>query len=163
MLAGMLVFFTRSARTPIVGGLQSYTIVSGSMSPAIPIGSIVLTRPQDSYGLHDVITYTHNAHVVTHRIIAITGRGNERTYIVKGDANAVADPEVIPIANIQGKVTTVFPYLGILIGYIRTPFGFLSTIVFPGVLFVALELVAIHEEYQRHLERRILTRLGLLR
>lgn len=163
MLAGMLVFFTRSSNAPVFGGVQSYTILSGSMSPAIPVGSIVLTRPASSYGLHDVITYSHNAQMVTHRIVAITGRGSESVYTVKGDANAIPDTDVIPIANVRGKVTTVFPYLGILIGYIRTPFGFFSTIVLPGILFIALELYAIHEEYQSTLEHRILTRLGLLR
>ena len=163
MLAGMLVFFTRSADTPLLGGLRSYTILSGSMAPTIPVGSIVLTRPQLRYSLHDVITYSQHSQLITHRIIAITGRGKETVYTVRGDANSSPDLDAIPIGAIHGKVTTVFPYLGILIGYIRTPFGFFSTIVLPGILFICLELLAIHDEYQRAIETRILARLGLLR
>jgi len=153
-IAGTVAFFSRSS--------HAYTIVSGSMSPAYPLVSIVMTREQSQYQIGDVITFSRENQMITHRVTSIDGSGSQSVYTVKGDANINPDPEPVSSQVIKGVVVLSFPYLGIFIGYIKTPFGFLSTILLPSVLFISLELWEVHQEYQRHLEKKILTRLGLL-
>lgn len=94
------------------------TVLTGSMTPDIPVGSAVLVRPVDpeTLAIGDVATYepagapegTH----VTHRIIAIDRRGGERVFTFKGDANDVADTAPVPAEQVVGEVWFHVPYLG---------------------------------------------------
>lgn len=162
VLSGLIAIVVTSSQHPIIWGARSYTVLSGSMAPTYPIGSIVMTAPRATYAVGDVIAYTHDSSVVTHRITAIEKIGTTALYTVKGDANAHEDPVAIPSQNVLGTVVAGIPYLGIVVGYIKTPFGFFTMIFLPGLLFVVLELLEIQVEYQRHVERRILHRLGLV-
>jgi signal peptidase I len=102
-------------------GLQRYVIVGSSMEPTIPKGSIVYERPVPiaDLAVGDVITFVPPRrfgidHPVTHRIAAVTEtEGVGRTFVTKGDANAVADPwEFTFEEGVQPRVAFHVPYLG---------------------------------------------------
>lgn len=71
---------------------------SGSMAPAYPKGSIIVTsrfiRPKTG----SICAYKHNGITIVHRIISVDDEG----YLLKGDANNVADPTIIPAEDIEG-------------------------------------------------------------
>ena len=93
------------------------TVRSGSMTPALSIGDLVVVRPVDASALHvgDIATYREQSGgLVTHRIVAVDGEGASRTYTFRGDANASADPEPVPADAVQGRVWFAVPYLGTL-------------------------------------------------
>jgi signal peptidase len=93
------------------------TVLTGSMTPKIPVGSIVLVKPVDPGTLHvgDVATYQKapgQAEYITHRIVAINTATTPTTFTFKGDANRGPDINPVPATAIRGKVWFSVPYLG---------------------------------------------------
>lgn len=93
------------------------TVLTGSMTPSIPTGSIVLVRPVDPGTLQvgDIATYQRaddNKEFITHRIVGIDQKSTGATFEFKGDANRVADDTAVPADMIRGKVWFHVPYLG---------------------------------------------------
>ena len=93
------------------------TVLTGSMSPEIPPGSVVLVRPVDPSTLEvgDVATYQAEegeAVFITHRIAAVDTSTSPTTYTFKGDANRGADLDPVVPDQIRGEVWFHVPYLG---------------------------------------------------
>ncbi|MFT4281649.1 signal peptidase I [Microbacterium sp.] len=69
---------------------------TGSMSPAIPAGSIAFVReiPATEMTVGDVVTVSRDPELpITHRVVEIESVDGERvTFRMKGDANAAEDP-----------------------------------------------------------------------
>lgn len=133
---------------------QLFTITSGSMSPAIPTGSIVLIKSHPPYQLEDIISYQTHANadlkkpgsIVTHRITKIHTDQNYPTYTTQGDANQTPDPEAVPQARVLGKVIFTLPYLGYVGTFIKSPPGFIILIVIPATVIVFQELQVLSSE-----------------
>lgn len=93
------------------------TVLTGSMTPDIPVGSVVIDRPVDPGTLHvgDVATYQKAPGVneyITHRIVGINTKTNPVTFTFQGDANRGPDITPVPASAIRGKVWFHVPYLG---------------------------------------------------
>lgn len=93
------------------------TVLTGSMTPEIAVGSVVVVRPVDPGTLQvgDVVTYQTapgKDDYVTHRIIAIDSSTDPVTLTTKGDANRGEDLEPVPVTALRGKVMFSVPYLG---------------------------------------------------
>ena len=79
---------------PKTMGYQLYTVVSGSMEPAIPTGSLVYVKyiQQEEIQTEDVIAFygtDADGSIVTHRVVSNSAAmGN---FITKGDANSDND------------------------------------------------------------------------
>ncbi len=80
---------------------------SGSMAPSYPKGSIIVTSRFISPKIGSICAYRHNGITVVHRIISEEIEG----YILKGDANNVADPTAIPADDIEGVMLFGLPPL----------------------------------------------------
>lgn len=98
-----------------LAGYEVYAVVSGSMEPAIPVGSAVWVRPADPAGLQpgQVIAFYRGETVVVHRLIerdADTGRLTTR-----GDANNGVDPEQVGYSQVIGRVEGQLPGFGALL------------------------------------------------
>jgi signal peptidase len=109
-------------------GLTPYVVLSGSMEPNIPTGSVIYVAKAGIRDLEigDPITYHLNDLVVTHRIVDIIVDEDNPTsvsYKVKGDANNVVDGTPIPFENVIGEEIFHIPYLGFAFVFIRTPQG----------------------------------------
>lgn len=99
-----------------VGG-NALTVLSGSMSPRIPVGSVVLVRPVDPYAikLGDIITFQRESGregLSTHRVIEIHEGPSSLAFTTKGDANQKADSSPVPAEAIEGRVWFSIPHLG---------------------------------------------------
>ena len=123
LVAAGLLFGAILALSALMGW-QRYVIVSGSMSGAYDRGSLVLDEvvPVASLKVGDVITYRPPAGsgpdgLVTHRIVSIdAGKGGQRVFRTKGDANAVADPWTFTLPDAtQARVRAGLPYVGFAI------------------------------------------------
>lgn len=93
------------------------TVLTGSMTPEIPVGSVVVVRPVDPRTLEvgDVATYQleeGEKAFVTHRVRKILHTDDGLAFRFKGDANRGADPQPIPAGAVRGKVWIHVPYLG---------------------------------------------------
>lgn len=114
-------------------GYNYKTVLTGSMEPAIPVGSIVITKEQSSYEIEDIISFQEKGSVITHRIISI----DRERYITKGDANNVADTEEVQQKQILGKVILTIPLLGYLVMWLMSPFGIISLFIIIGIWYIA--------------------------
>lgn len=103
---------------PRLAGATPYTVLTSSMAPSLPAGTLVIVRPVGTsrLGIGDVVTYqlrSGEPEVVTHRIVALeVGVGGETLYRTQGDANPAADPEPVHALQIRGRVWYAVPYVG---------------------------------------------------
>lgn len=131
---------------PIVFGCKSMAVVSGSMEPAIPVGSIIIVNEVESEELEvgDVISYKMSGGtMVTHRIVSIDTENSCVT--TKGDANDVEDGNPVAFNDIVGKEVFHVPYLGYLSIYIKTPLGIVGVCAVLMVLILLNFLPSIFE------------------
>lgn len=114
LLLVLIILICIPLTLPKLFGYVPYTIVSGSMAPAIPIGSLVYVREAepDTVEIGDVIAYyggrEGNA-VVVHRVIG----KDDRTFSTKGDANATGDLRPVGYEQLLGIVSGSIPKVGI--------------------------------------------------
>ncbi len=154
-----VVFTLITSKTDLLDGVKSYVVVSGSMEPAIPTGSIIYTFANSFYSKGDIIAFNTEDKVVSHRVLGITTVGNEIYYETKGDANDSRDQNLVARSDVVGATFLFVPYLGKLVMAFKTPIGFATGIVLPALLFVLLELWNIKREIEKMTERRVLARL----
>ena len=97
---------------PGLAGYESFSIVSGSMEPEIPVGSLVFAHPEDPALLTvgDVVVFTANGSPVTHRICE--NHRDERELVTKGDANENEDPGKVPYSAVLGRMKLCIPHMG---------------------------------------------------
>lgn len=103
---------------PRMFGYELYAIVSGSMEPAIPVGSVVYVKEisPEEIAAGDVIVFYgghDSATVITHR--TVENRLEEQELLTKGDANEGNDMLPIAYHNVIGKVALSIPLLGFLL------------------------------------------------
>lgn len=77
-----------------------YYIKTGSMEPELPVGTIVVVKPDAKASIGDIYAYRSGRNTVVHRIIAVGKEG----YTFKGDANPSADATKIAEGQLLGKV-----------------------------------------------------------
>jgi signal peptidase len=103
---------------PRLGGATPYTILTGSMQPKYPPGTLVVIKPVDPAALAvgDVATYqlhSGDPTVVTHRIVAVSqNMKGEYLFQFRGDANNVADDKWVMPIQIKGRLWYAVPWLG---------------------------------------------------
>lgn len=107
---------------PSLLGNRPVVILSGSMEPAYPVGSITYYRtvPFEEISIGDVITFSISDEGVlaTHRVINIDISG--QSFTVKGDNNETKDSNTIFYSEVRGKtVDFAIPYAGYYISCIR--------------------------------------------
>ncbi|XCP85592.1 signal peptidase I [Roseburia hominis] len=103
---------------PRLAGYQVYNVISGSMEPALPIGSLVLVKPQDAAKVQegDIIAFysaTDTGAIITHRVVenqVAAGR-----LVTKGDANEDKDINPVEYDQFLGKVMFSVPFLGMIL------------------------------------------------
>ncbi len=113
----------RQGEEPSILGHQLFYVSSGSMTPTIPVGSLILVKETDIDGIQvqDVITYMDGGTPVTHRVIALDD-GREQ-FITQGDANEIADPFPVEAEQIIGKVVHHIPFVGYLFPFLKSKHG----------------------------------------
>ena len=95
-----------------------YAVLTGSMRPSLPEGTLVVVRPTrpESVGIGTLITYQiHSGQptVVTHRVVAQSIDGNgSRVFRTRGDANDVEDAGWVKPVQIKGEVWYAVPQVG---------------------------------------------------
>jgi signal peptidase len=143
LVAGAVVVLTV---LPKATHAQAMTVLTGSMTPDIPVGSIVLVRPVDPGTLHvgDVATYQKEpgrAEYITHRIVEIDTSTSPTSFVFKGDANRGADVDPVPATAIRGKVWFHVAYLGALRDAMHTRGGLAGLGVLLGFGYALYQLV----------------------
>ncbi len=141
VLAGILV-------GPKLFGCNTYAVISGSMEPEIPVGSIVCSQKVEFADLkeNDIISYQVSSDtIVTHRIVSIDNE--KKQVITKGDANNVNDANPVPSSNIIGKVVFSLP----LIGYISIHMqSMLGIVIICAIVFILILLNYLPDIFEKN-------------
>lgn len=131
---------------PTLFGYKSLAVLSGSMEPKYPVGSIVYAKEinPEELKIGDVISYSIGGEtLVTHRVINILSE--EQQIITKGDANETEDISPVVYSSIVGKVYFYMPYLGYISIYAKTPLGIIAIC---GILIIMILLIFLPEVFE---------------
>ena len=103
---------------PRLAGAVPYTVLTSSMEPAMPPGTLVVVRPTEpeDIGVGSVITYqldSGDPTVVTHRVVSqgVDAEG-EPVFQTRGDANTVPDRRWVRPVQVRGEEWYAVPWLG---------------------------------------------------
>lgn len=121
----------------ILLGAKPLVFRSGSMSPAIATGALGISVPVEAQEIRtgDIISVENAAGVrITHRVVTSEVANGAATLTLKGDANAVSDPEPYVLQSADRVVFSV-PLLGYGIAWLSSPAA-----MFVGGLFTAFLL-----------------------
>ena len=113
-------------------GYEMYNIVSGSMEPEIPIGSVIYVEqvlPEDLQ-VDDVIAFQSGESVIAHRVVRNQVVEGEIT--TKGDANEGEDMNTVSYPDVIGRVVKHIPMLGAFMEIYSTNVGKVYLIIFAG-------------------------------
>lgn len=126
---------------PRTGAYRTLTVLSGSMEPLIPVGSMIVVVPvvPEEIGVGDVVTYNapiQDGRVVTHRVVQIQQPGRRPVIVTKGDANAAPDPWRAQVSgDVVWRLRAVVPEAGKAITFMRSKGAHTATVfVLPGLL-----------------------------
>ncbi|HXF51208.1 MAG TPA: signal peptidase I [Dehalococcoidia bacterium] len=140
---------------PRLAGWQPQVVLSGSMEPALPVGSVAFVDRRDAAEVRigDILTFRHPDYprrLVSHRVVAIDrdARG-ALSFRTKGDANDSADPWIVSADQVVGVVAFHLPYAGYVHRFVRTPAGFALVVGVPALLVVAGEVGNIARQVRR--------------
>ena len=121
-------------------GYEIYSIVSGSMRPEYPVGTVVYVKDMEPAQVEegDVIAFVRENSIVVHRVVQ--NRTVEARFITKGDANEINDIDPVPYDNMVGRVEKKFPVAGHFLSIFNTFVGkiYFLGVALIGVLFCAL-------------------------
>lgn len=123
-----------AALTGILLGAKPLVFRSGSMAPSISTGALGVSLPVEAQEIRtgDIISVENAAGVgITHRVVTSEVANGTATLTLKGDANAVADPEPYVLRTADRVVFSV-PLLGYAVAWLSS-----SAAVFVGGLFTA--------------------------
>ncbi|WP_168209117.1 signal peptidase I [Agromyces intestinalis] len=145
-LAFVSVFTTLVVVLPAVTGSTPYTIVTGSMEPRYPAGTLLVVTPTDPHAVRigDVITYrpaSGGYRLVTHRVVEIVQPGPDETapsFVTEADASGASDPQPVAPTQVSGRVWYAVPWVGAINNFVNG--DLLRAFVAPmlaGMLFFA--------------------------
>jgi signal peptidase len=144
LLAFVLLLASVVVIVPAVSGSTPYTILTSSMEPGLPPGTLVIVKPIEPTDIRigTVITYQLDSgepDVVTHRVVEIQSPnlpGGDPSFITKGDANSAPDAKPVMTVQVRGAVWYSVPLIGWVNNVVN---GDLRAIVIPvvaGLLFL---------------------------
>lgn len=138
----MIVFVIQnrsSTEAPSIFGHRLYIVQSGSMEPTLGVGSLIAVKEMQASEVEigDVISYKPRGEtVVTHRVVNIENTEEGLMFITRGDANDADDPNPLDGQNIIGKQVFVIPYLGSILGFVKTRLGLILVTIIPATLII---------------------------
>jgi signal peptidase I/deoxyribose-phosphate aldolase len=118
LLAATLLLAATCLVLPKALGAVPLTILSGSMAPMMPPGTLAVVRPVDATQerVGDVLSYQPepgDPTLVTHRVVAVSRNAQGVVSLtLQGDANRAPDPRAVRPAQVRGAVVYAVPYFG---------------------------------------------------
>jgi signal peptidase len=118
ILVAVLAIVALTVVVPRLAGGTALTVLTQSMEPGLPPGTLIVIRPQptDDIRVGEVVTYQlepGRPAVVSHRVISrSTDTLGRTTFVTKGDNNDLPDAAPVSFAQVRGVLWYSIPVLG---------------------------------------------------
>ena len=148
VIAGFAIGLVLAAVALYPVGYRPFTVLSGSMEPAIDTGDVVVNSsisPLDAR-VGDVVTFNdpqNQSRLITHRLRRVRAKGGMVEMVTKGDANNTTERWTVPANGRIGRVEYRVPKVGYALSFVSGKNGKLLLIALPAILLGAYELVRI--------------------
>ena len=104
---------------PRLFGVYEFNVLTGSMTPTYPVGTLVFVQPKDPSSIRpgEVVTCIMDeaGDVITHRVVS--NNYEDKTITTRGDANNANDGPSL-YENVVGVVCFAIPYAGGVFDYV---------------------------------------------
>jgi signal peptidase len=144
VVAAILALAIGLTLVPAVAGGHTLTVLSGSMVPRLPVGSVVVDKPIEASSLKvgDIVTYASGDNLITHRVVAKKAGAHGPVFTTKGDANNTADQKPVQASQIRGKLWYDVPYIGTARNFLATKAGL--TMIGGAIVLIAAVWFLVH-------------------
>lgn len=135
LLLWLLLLAVAAGGIAILYGIRPVYLKSGSMEPALPVGSLCFVNTKIELSTlepGDIIVFSAGEMQVAHRIIEETKEG----FRTKGDANDSPDPGIVFPEQVTGKILAAIPYLGYATAFLRSKAGIALLLFLFGVFLI---------------------------
>lgn len=129
---------------PRAFGYMPFAVLSGSMEPELPVGSMVFVRqvePTDIAVGDNATFYRSDGAVVTHQVYEVDPVaqmiGTQGIANKNADGSIMHDTEQTPFSRVIGTVSFCVPYLGFVNAYCTTMPGLLVVVAVLALLVAA--------------------------
>jgi len=147
-LFGTFAGLAASVALPTLAGWRAHTVLSGSMSPAVHTGDLVMTEqisPSQARA-GDIVTFpdpNRNGKIIMHRVQRIGVTPRIAHVVTKGDANTAVERWDVPAADHIGRLVYRVPKAGFLAIRLSQRIALILLLVLPAGLLAVLEIVRI--------------------
>ncbi len=131
-LLSLAISLIKREPLPKAFGFGGCIVISGSMEPTFSIDDFIFVKEQKSYEVGDVVVYSDPPNLIVHRVVWVSDDG--KTLRTRGDANN-ADDAPIDISAVQAKVIFSVPKIGVLVSFIKSPFGIVTVVLVCYIIF----------------------------
>jgi signal peptidase I len=147
-LAAFVLAALLSTALPFAVGARSLVVKSGSMTPTIRTGDVVVVRPiaPTEAKVGDIVTFEDpdgSKRLLVHRVRAIARHGRRFHLTTQGDANTTQEHWQVPVDGTIGTVVYRVPKIGFAVSWISTPAGRIGLIVVPALVLAGSMLAGI--------------------
>lgn len=137
-----------SAALPLAFGATSMVVRSGSMTPTIRTGDVVVVRPISprEARVGEIVTFKDpegSDRLLVHRVRAVSHHQRRYWFVTQGDANATREHWSVPATGTIGTVVYRVPLLGFAVSWINGPAGRIGLLIVPATLLAASLLARI--------------------
>jgi len=145
---GLLFGLLAAATLPLALGERSFTVRSGSMTPAIETGDVVIVDPIAplSAKVGDIVTFRDpegTGRLISHRVQGVEPAGNEVRFVTRGDANTSTEHWNVPADGSIGRVLYRIPKIGYALIWTGSAPARIALVVIPALLLCWIGLAAI--------------------
>jgi len=143
--AGLAIGLVLAIVAPLALGQRPYTVLSGSMEPAIGTGDVVIVKRISPLQARagEVVTFSdpdRTGRLITHRVRSAQRRAGHVSFVTRGDANNAAETWRVAEDGVISRVQYRVPEVGRLALLIRTRTGMLLLVLVPALLLGVHEL-----------------------
>ena len=112
------------------------------MQPILNIDDVILVKSCDIRELKndDIITFTKEERTISHRIVKIIERKQDRVFVTQGDKNDISDEGFVEKDQIYGKVIFSIPKIGKFVEYLQNKNGFVRIAILVIIIFILISL-----------------------
>ena len=122
---GIFVILLVGLSFPQIYGMKCYSVMSGSMSPDLPVGSAIYVKEKEPEKVEkvEIITFT-----------------TKHFFVTKGDSNQYQDTKPVKWENLQGTVVFCIPFAGYVLNFTGSRTGKIAAVFFLFAIYLATEI-----------------------